>query len=129
MSAHHALIIDDNAKNVYVLVRLLNDQDVTTSAITNPRMLDGVLSTLSHLDVVFVDLEMPGQNGYDVLASLRAHTRFHGVSVVAYTVHTSDIHIAQQAGFDSFIGKPLDLERFPGQLTRILRREPVWESA
>ena len=30
MNQRHALIIDDNAKNVHILVRLLNEQDSTT---------------------------------------------------------------------------------------------------
>ncbi len=30
-------------------------------------------------------------------------------------------------GFDGFLGKPLDNARFPDQLARILRGEPVWE--
>jgi two-component system cell cycle response regulator DivK len=34
---------------------------------------------------------------------------------------------ARQAGFDGFLGKPLDMDRFPDQVRRILAGEPVWE--
>jgi two-component system cell cycle response regulator DivK len=33
---------------------------------------------------------------------------------------------ARAAGFDGFIGKPLDFDRFPHQIRAILRGEPVW---
>jgi two-component system cell cycle response regulator DivK len=71
---------------------------------------------------------MPGLNGYDVLAQLRTDMLFQTVPVVAYTVHVSEINAAHEKGFDSFIGKPLDPDRFPDQLARILRGEPVWET-
>jgi two-component system cell cycle response regulator DivK len=34
---------------------------------------------------------------------------------------------ARSAGFDGFIGKPLDPDRFPNQIRNILRGEAVWE--
>jgi len=37
------------------------------------------------------------------------------------------IDVARRAGFDSFIGKPLDLRGFPDQIRRILNGQPVWE--
>jgi two-component system cell cycle response regulator DivK len=34
---------------------------------------------------------------------------------------------ARESGFDGFLGKPLDPDRFPEQIRRILNNEPVWE--
>lgn len=129
MSASRALIVDDNPKNVFVLARLLSEQAVSSTEVTNPRLLDSVLEAEVTPDVAFVDLEMPGIDGYQVLEKLKALADFRGVPIVAYTVHVSEINAAYQRGFDSFIGKPLDPDRFPGQLERILRGEPVWETA
>lgn len=129
MSQIHSLVIDDNVKNVNVLVRLLAEQDVTTSQLTNPKQLESLLDSLAKVDLVFVDLEMPGIDGFDVLARLKSDPRFQGVPIIAYTVHVSEINTAYQSGFDGFLGKPLDAERFPDQLARILRGEPVWDTA
>lgn len=126
---HHALIIDDNLKNLSVLARLLSEQDVTSTQITNPRLIDQTLAVAGKIDVVFVDLEMPGLNGYDVLHKLKANDKFIGVPIVAYTVHVSEINQAHRGGFDGFVGKPLDPDRFPDQLARLLRHEQVWETA
>lgn len=127
MSKAHALIIDDNVKNVSVLAHLLSDESVTHTQVTNTNQIDGAVASLSQVDVVFLDLEMPGLNGYEVLAKLKGELGFEQVPVVAYTVHVSEINNAHQYGFDGFIGKPINPDKFPGQLARILRGESVWE--
>lgn len=129
MSQQHALVIDDNPKNITVLTRLLAEQSLTSTQITNPNTLEGVLDSLGQVDVVFLDLEMPGIDGFEVLHKLKADARFANVPVVAYTVHISEIRVANQEGFDGFIGKPIDPDKFPGQLERILNGQPVWETA
>lgn len=122
----HALVIDDNNKNLNILAMLLREQGVTSTLVTNPNQLGAVVAGLGAVDVVFIDLEMPGMSGFDVLRQFRADPRFDGVPMVAYTVHVSEMNVANEQGFDSFLGKPLDSEKFPDQLARILNGEPVW---
>ena len=43
---------------------------------------------------------MPGINGFDVLVMFKDNPRFLNVPIVAYTVHTAEIHLAQEDGFD-----------------------------
>jgi hypothetical protein len=40
----------------------------------------------------------------------------------------ADVQRAQSAGFDSFIGKPINHHRFPLQISRILLGEAIWEA-
>lgn len=124
----HALIIDDNNKNIEVLVRLLSMQQMSSTTVLRPSLLEGVLENMDGVDVVFLDLEMPGASGYDILEWLKSDARFQSVPIVAYTVHVSEIGVAHQQGFHSFLGKPLDADKFPQQLERILSGQPVWET-
>ncbi len=48
------------------------------------------------------------------------------IPIVAYTVHISEINMARQVGFHSFLGKPLDMDSFPHHLSQILSGEGVW---
>jgi two-component system, cell cycle response regulator DivK len=121
----HALVIDDNAQNLRVLVHLLTKLGVTCTEVLYSNTLPEVLATLESVDVVFLDLEMPYINGYEAKDLLRSH--LSGVTIIACTVHISEIHVVLDMGFDGFIGKPLDKDRFPDQLERILSGEPVWE--
>lgn len=126
MYGAHALVIDDNDDNLYVLSELLSMNGVQSYTLRRSIELLTFLQTIERLDVVFLDLEMPRMNGYEVLTSLKQHPRFGHIPVVAYTVHLSEVAVAQQIGFHSFLGKPLDADKFPDQLARILNGEPVW---
>jgi two-component system cell cycle response regulator DivK len=129
MSKIHALVIDDNGRSVKVLLMLLAKEDVEYTEVSHPSQLESVLENLGQVDVVFLDLEMPNRDGFEVRAILRDDPHFDGVPIIAYTVHVSEIDRTYEQGFDGFIGKPLDSDRFPDQLARILNGESVWETA
>jgi CheY-like chemotaxis protein len=126
MSNVHALIVEDDAMNAEVLEFMLNASGATCTIVKNPADVLQVVPQLDKIDVAFVDLEMPGINGYQILQILK-DTLGLTVPTVACTVHTSQIDIARMKGFDSFLGKPLMAERFSDQLSRILKGEQVWE--
>lgn len=127
MTVQHALIIDDDAYSVHIMERLLDQEDIAYTAITDPTRLAPLLETVEQIDVIFLDLEMPKLDGYEVLAILKSHFG-ENVPIVACTVHTAEINTTRKLGFSSFVAKPLDTDRFPNQLSRILSGEPVWES-
>ena len=127
MTVQHALIIDDDAYSVHIMERLLDQEDIAYTAITDPTRLAQLLETVEKIDVIFLDLEMPKLDGYEVLAILKTHFG-ENVPIVACTVHTAEINTTRKLGFSSFVAKPLDTDRFPNQLSRILSGEPVWES-
>jgi CheY-like chemotaxis protein len=128
MNQVHALAIDDDVKNLGVLTKLLSIEGVTSTSVFNLKQLEAVLQNIGRVDVIFLDLEMPDIDGYRVFERLKSDTLFQSVPVVAYSVHVSEINTVRQLGFHSFLGKPIDGDRFPDQLARILGNEPVWET-
>jgi two-component system cell cycle response regulator DivK len=123
----HALIIDDNAYNAEVLERLLTALGDRFTTLQDPMQLKDVVAELDQIDIVFLDLEMPKQDGYQTLEILKGDLALP-VPVVAYTVHISEMDEARALGFDGFLGKPLDPKRFPDQLARLLAGQQVWET-
>src|SRR5687767_319604 len=107
MAGKHALIVDDNAENVNILAQLLSMEGVTSTRIQRSSQLQDALATLPHVNIVFLDLEMPGVDGYQALELIKADEHLKNIPVVAYTVHLSDINRARDKGFHSFLGKPL----------------------
>lgn len=128
MTTIHALIIDDNQLNGEVLTVILQNENVNVTTVSLPRNLPEVIKEIPRIDIVFLDLEFPNDDGFELLQSLRTYETLTDVPIVAYTVHTSEIERARQAGFDGFIGKPIDTRRFPEQLARLLSGEAVWEA-
>lgn len=126
MNQPHALIIDDNRTNVMVLAALLTQHGLTYTSVTNPSEVLTKLGEFERLDVVFLDLEMPRLNGYEVLQLIQADPMHANVPVVACTVHVSEVAAAYDAGFHSFLPKPLDSNQFGDQLSRILSGERLW---
>lgn len=123
-----ALIIEDDESSIMVLASLLKHLQVATEAFTTGDDTEAFVANALNSDVVFVDLEMPRMNGYQVLSLLREHPALDSVPIVAYTTHISHMSQARNAGFDGFLGKPLDMQRFADQLEQIVNGQPVWEA-
>lgn len=129
LSAHagkHALIIEDDDLSAEVMETLLGKYGLTATITATPRGLEAVLRSMERLDIIFLDLEFREANGFEVQRQLRNDPQADGIPIVAYTVHVSQIYRARDAGFDSFIGKPIDQEHFGERLNRILNGEQVW---
>ena len=122
-----ALVIDDNHLNLESLSALLHREGMDVVTTVNPRNISPLLDEVGHVDVVFLDLEFPNDDGYTILPALLADARLQNVPIVAYSVHINELQEAREAGFHGFLGKPLDASAFPNQLRRILNGESVWE--
>ena len=123
---YKALIVDDTLGNTEVLAKLLALQGVEAVSAISPRAIPPALQP-GEIQVVFLDLEFPNDSGLQAVQTLRSDPRLEAAYFVAYTVHTSEQNEAFAAGFNAFIGKPVDATRFPDQLRRILDGESVWE--
>lgn len=122
----HALIIDDQRSNISVLGLLLEQAGITYHWTLHPAFIDQALADSQPPDLIFLDFEFPGADGVEMLEVLRAHPALQNVRIIAYTVHTSEIDRARRAGFDGFLGKPLDALDFPNQIRRLVSGEQVW---
>lgn len=124
------LIVEDNLNNFILMTRLLAYLGVKKCEwkASGWKVLE-FAETLGMIDLVLMDMNLPDSDGYQALASLRSHKRFENVPIVAVTAHVSSENVerARRAGFDGFIGKPLDPDRFPEQVRRVLDGEEVWE--
>lgn len=127
MSELRALIIDDNAMDAAILRSLLDRLEVAYDVLPDSRQIDSALDAIPQPNIIFLDLEMPGLDGYMVLETIQAHPDFAAVPVVAYTANSAEMLNARNAGFHSFLGKPLRSSVFSDQLQRILNNDPVWE--
>jgi signal transduction histidine kinase len=113
------LIVDDNADAAESLAVLLGLQGHETRvALSGPEALETV-ETFGP-DVALLDLGLPGMDGYQLAARLRATPRLEGVRLVALTGYgrSEDRERTQAAGFDDHLVKPVDLAALARALGR-----------
>ncbi len=122
-----ALIIDDNPSNQIVLKCALEIEGIIPLLYDSPRNIQAILDEIGQVDIVFLDLEFPNYSGLELIKDFKEDPRLADVPFVAYTVHISERDRAYAAGFHSFLDKPLNVDRFPEQLRRILDGERVWD--
>lgn len=127
------VVVEDNADNLLVLeILLTEDVGASCLGVTSGSGLRVLLQKQPELrpDLMLLDLQMPRQDGAMLLQDIRRMPLLAGTRIVAVTANVLPMHIeqAREAGFDGFIGKPIDRYRFPEQIKRLLRGEPVWEA-
>lgn len=124
-----ALVVEDNVANFVLIARMLNYLGVHCEWKTSGYEVVAYANTLNRLDLILMDIRLPYEDGYGALKKIRSSPTLWDTLVVAVTAEASSEQMrkAREANFDGFIGKPLDPDRFPDQIRRILNREPVWE--
>jgi len=73
-------------------------------------------------DLVLMDLQLPGLDGFETLRALRADPATAGIPVVALTAFAmaSDARRCEAAGFDGYLTKPIDVASFPARVASFL---------
>ena len=115
------LVVEDNPMNLKLIRDVLSFQgyDVVEAGSGE----EGVaLARSCAPDLVMMDLQLPGIDGYEALQQLRAQPGSSAVPVVAVTAFAmkSDMERALDAGFDGYVAKPISVRALPGQLEEIL---------
>lgn len=127
----YVLLIEDNADNLLVATDLLRMTGVNyINARASGSQGIKLAESLPRLDLILLDLQLPYEDGYEVLKKIRSHPKLKKTLVVAVTANVlpEDEAKAQAAGFDGFIGKPLDFDTFPNQIRAVLNGERVWQA-
>jgi len=103
------LVVDDQAANVQLLTRLLADAGYTrVTSTTEPKQVCA-LHRRNGYDLILLDLQMPGMDGFEVIEGLKANDADAYLPVIVLTAQPGHKLRALQAGAKDFISKPFDL--------------------
>ena len=129
MADYTVLVVEDNVSNFVLIARMLGYLGIHCEWKTSGYEVVEYADTLPKLDLILMDIRLPYEDGYAALRKIRSSPRLKATPVVAVTAESSQEQMskARQSGFDGFLGKPLDPDRFPEQIQRILAGDPVWE--
>jgi len=115
------IIVEDQPDNLKLLTTLLTIKGHQVVGLPNGDRLTDVVRSQPAPDLVLLDIQLPGRDGYELLAELQGLPE-RSWKVVALTAHAlpEDRTRASAAGFDGYITKPVDVRTFPAEVARYL---------
>src|ERR1700681_1888858 len=103
------LIVDDQEANVALLEQLLSEAGyASVASTTNPQEVCA-LHRKKRYDLILLDLQMPGMDGFQVIEALKTNDADGYLPVLVITAQPGHKLRALQAGAKDFISKPFDL--------------------
>jgi HAMP domain-containing protein/CheY-like chemotaxis protein len=121
LATKKVLIVDDDVRNIFALTSLLERYQMEILYAENGR--DGItmLENNPDINIVLMDVMMPGMDGYETMQAIRRLSEFQNIPMIALTAKAmkGDREKCIDAGASDYITKPVDTE----QLLSLLR---VW---
>jgi len=127
------LVVEDNPTNQSIVKQLLESQGASTT-ISNSGLdaLFELENSLLPFDVVLMDIQMPGIDGYETTKRIRENVKFTQLPILAMTANVmpSDKERCFAAGMNGHIGKPFELSHVVKQILLITNKfDHVYNSA
>jgi CheY-like chemotaxis protein len=115
------LVVDDDARNIFALTSLLENQEMEVVTATNGRSAIEIIERMPDLSMVLMDIMMPDMDGYATMREIRQSARFRTLPILALTAKAmkGDREKCLDAGASDYIAKPVNTD----QLLSLMR---VW---
>ncbi|MDH5218323.1 MAG: ATP-binding protein, partial [Gammaproteobacteria bacterium] len=122
-SQHSILYVEDNPANLKLVSQIIKKRKNFTllSAHSAERGLE--LAFNSKPNLILLDINLPGMNGYEVLQKLRNNKQTENIPIIAITANAmpDDIKRGKTAGFDDYLTKPIEVTVLLRTLDNYLR--------
>ena len=107
--AGRILVVEDNPDNMYVMDRILTHRGYTVREATSGEEALRILASGGY-DLVLMDMQMPGLDGYGAVRALRELPGGRDVPVIAVTASSmpGDRERTLEAGCTDYLAKPID---------------------
>ena len=117
------LLVEDNEVNQQVATELLESAGAIVTIANDGLEAVKILTEgagHSSFDVVFMDLQMPGMDGFAATRNIRTHPRLRSVPIIAMTAHAlvEERQRCLDAGMNDHVSKPIDPDALFATLAR-----------
>ncbi|KAB8038189.1 response regulator [Janthinobacterium aquaticum] len=107
------LLVDDDVRNIFALTNALEQKGVVVEIGRNGFEAISKLNSVDDIDLVLMDVMMPGMDGLEATRQIRADGRYNKLPIIAITAKAmkNDQEECLQAGASDYLAKPIDLDR------------------
>ncbi|MES1980249.1 MAG: response regulator [Pseudomonadota bacterium] len=107
------LLVDDDVRNIFALTSALEQKGVQVEIGRNGFEAISKLDEVSDIDLVLMDIMMPGMDGLEATRRIRQDPRFQKLPIIAVTAKAmkDDQEQCLNAGANDYLAKPIDLDR------------------
>ena len=115
------LVVDDDARNIFALTSLLENEEMQVISAINGRSAIDLIQNTPNLSLVLMDIMMPDMDGYETMREIRGMPEFRNLPILALTAKAmkGDREKCLDAGASDYIAKPVNTD----QLLSLMR---VW---
>ncbi len=119
---HLVLYIEDNPANLKLVAQILGRHSNIHLLTAHTPELGIELACSRHPDLILLDINLPGMDGYQVLEVLKADLFVKDIPVLAITANAMprDIERGKGAGFVEYLTKPLEVAQFDRLVDQLL---------
>lgn len=116
------LYIEDNPSNLKLVIQILANKSYLHLFTAHTPGLGLELAEIKLPDLILLDINLPEMDGYEVLKRLRSNEKTSSIPVIAISANAmpNDFIKAEKAGFNDYLTKPLDINKFYDTIDQIL---------
>jgi CheY-like chemotaxis protein len=113
VAGRKVLVVDDDVRNIFAMTSVLEASGLEVIYAENGQAGIEALTRDPAIDVVLMDVMMPGMDGYETMRAIRANPVFRGKPIVAITAKAlkDDRAKCLEAGASDYLPKPVDTQR------------------
>jgi CheY-like chemotaxis protein len=113
VAGRKVLVVDDDVRNIFAMTSVLEASGLEVIYAENGQAGIEALTKDPAIDVVLMDVMMPGMDGYETMRAIRANPIFRGIPIVAITAKAlkDDRNKCLEAGASDYLPKPVDTDK------------------
>ena len=116
------LLVDDDARNIFALRAVLEDKGLRILPAASGREAMALLDTRPGVDLVLMDIMLPGLDGFETIRAIRRQEAFRTLPIIALTAKAmpGDREQCLEAGASDYLPKPVDPGRLMAAMARLI---------
>ena len=124
LAGRKVLVVDDDIRNIFALTSVLEREQMEVVAAETGQGAIDLLQTNPDVDIVLMDIMMPGMDGYETMRAIRRMPKLRHLPIIAVTAKAmkGDREKTIEAGAWDYLSKPVDAAQMLAVMRAWLRR-------